>query len=89
MRDQGNRPGHSWVRRPGPNATVEAAECQQEPAMEYLVAMTTHIPDGTPDRAVDDVNQTPGGPHPVLKAGLDSRGGAAGPTAQLTRLRPV
>lgn len=23
--------------------------------MEYLVAMTTHVPDGTPDRAVDDV----------------------------------
>jgi muconolactone delta-isomerase len=23
--------------------------------MEYLVTMTTHVPDGTPDRAVDDV----------------------------------
>ena len=23
--------------------------------MEYLVAMTTHVPDGTPDRAVEDV----------------------------------
>ena len=23
--------------------------------MEYLVTMTTHVPDGTPDQAVDDV----------------------------------
>ncbi len=23
--------------------------------MEYLVTMTTHVPDGTPERAVDDV----------------------------------
>ena len=23
--------------------------------MEYLVTMTTHVPDGTPDKAVDDV----------------------------------
>jgi muconolactone delta-isomerase len=28
---------------------------QKEPAMEYLVTMTTHVPDGTPDQAVDDV----------------------------------
>src|ERR1700733_4254413 len=31
------------------------AERQEEPTMEYLVTMTTHVPDGTPDRAVDDV----------------------------------
>ena len=24
-------------------------------AMEYLVTMTTHVPDGTPEQAVDDV----------------------------------
>jgi muconolactone D-isomerase len=23
--------------------------------MEYLVDMTTHVPDGTPDQAVDDI----------------------------------
>ena len=23
--------------------------------MEYLVNMTTHVPDGTPDQAVDDI----------------------------------
>jgi muconolactone D-isomerase len=23
--------------------------------MEYLVTMTTHVPDGTPDQAVDDI----------------------------------
>ena len=23
--------------------------------MEYLVTMTTHVPDGTPEQAVDDV----------------------------------
>ncbi len=28
---------------------------QEEPAMEYLVTMTTHVPNGTPDQAVDDV----------------------------------
>jgi muconolactone delta-isomerase len=28
---------------------------QKEPAMEYLVTMTTHVPAGTPDQAVDDV----------------------------------
>ena len=28
--------------------------------MEYLVTMTTHVPDGTPDQAVDDV-PGPGG----------------------------
>jgi len=28
---------------------------QEEPTMEYLVTMTTHVPDGTPDQAVDDV----------------------------------
>jgi Muconolactone delta-isomerase len=27
----------------------------EEPTMEYLVTMTTHVPDGTPDQAVDDV----------------------------------
>jgi hypothetical protein len=28
---------------------------QKEPAMEYLVTMTTHAPDGTPEQAVDDI----------------------------------
>src|SRR6201993_2270561 len=28
---------------------------QEEPTMEYLVTMTTHVPDGTPDQAVADV----------------------------------
>jgi muconolactone delta-isomerase len=27
----------------------------EEPAMEYLVTMTTNVPDGTPDQAVDEV----------------------------------
>jgi muconolactone delta-isomerase len=25
--------------------------------MEYLVTMTTHVPDGTPDQAVDDARE--------------------------------
>jgi muconolactone delta-isomerase len=28
---------------------------QEAPTMEYLVTMTTHVPDGTPEREVDDV----------------------------------
>jgi muconolactone D-isomerase len=27
----------------------------EEPTMEYLVTMITHVPDGTPDQAVDDI----------------------------------
>jgi muconolactone delta-isomerase len=34
---------------------VSLPQHQEEPAMEYLVTMTTHVPDGTPDQAVDDV----------------------------------
>jgi len=34
---------------------VPLPQHQQEPTMEYLVTMTTHVPDGTPDQAVDDV----------------------------------
>jgi muconolactone delta-isomerase len=36
-------------------AVVSLLRHQEEPAMEYLVTMTTHVPDGTPDQAVDDV----------------------------------
>jgi muconolactone delta-isomerase len=36
-------------------AVVPLSPHQQEPTMEYLVTMTTHVPDGTPDQAVDDV----------------------------------
>jgi hypothetical protein len=34
---------------------VPLPQRQEEPTMEYLVTMTTHVPDGTPDQAVDDV----------------------------------
>ena len=36
-------------------AMVPVPQHQKEPAMEYLVTMTTHVPDGTPDQAVDDI----------------------------------
>src|SRR5579863_6057221 len=36
-------------------AVVPLPPHQKEPAMEYLVTMTTHVPAGTPDQAVDDV----------------------------------
>ena len=41
--------------------------------MEYLVTMTTHVPDGTPGQAVDDV-PGPGG-RTLARTG---RGGAPG-----------
>jgi muconolactone D-isomerase len=31
------------------------AATQEEPAMEYLVTMTTHVPAGTPDSAVEEI----------------------------------
>ena len=34
---------------------VSLSQRQEEPVMEYLVTMTTHVPDGTPEQAVDDV----------------------------------
>ena len=33
-------------------------------AMEYLVTMTTHVPDGTPGQAVNDIRTRPRGPGP-------------------------
>jgi muconolactone D-isomerase len=30
--------------------------------MEYLVTMTTHVPEGTPDQAVEDVRGREAGP---------------------------
>jgi muconolactone delta-isomerase len=34
---------------------VPLLQHQEEPAMEYLVTMTTRVPDGTPPAAVDDI----------------------------------
>src|SRR4029450_13522256 len=41
---------------------------QEEPAMEYLVTMTTHVPDGTPERAVDDIRAREAPPSRELAA---------------------
>src|SRR6202034_721192 len=57
---------------------------QKEPAMEYLVTMTTHIPEGTPDAAVDAVR-------PRGRAVARARGaGASAPAvAAAAGARPV
>ncbi len=34
---------------------VSLPQHQEEPAMEYRVTMTTHVPEGTPEQAVDDI----------------------------------
>jgi muconolactone delta-isomerase len=55
---------------------------QEEPAMEYLVTMTTRVPDGTPDQAVDEVR--------VREAARSRELAAAGHLVRLWRppLRP-
>src|ERR1700730_13114488 len=67
-----------------PRARSRADRANMEPyqpprrssQMEYLVTMTTHVPPGTPDKAVDDVRareaahtRDPPGRGPVLRRG--------------------
>ena len=43
------------ARKTGPDAIRPRPAQRRRIAMEYLVTMTTHVPDGTPEQAVDDV----------------------------------
>jgi muconolactone delta-isomerase len=44
--------------------------------MEYLVTMTTHVPDGTPAEAVDDVRAREAARSRELAAGAATAGGS-------------
>src|SRR5438552_1287572 len=43
------------ARKAGPDAIRPRPAQRRRIAMEYLVTMTTHVPDGTPEQAVDHV----------------------------------
>jgi muconolactone delta-isomerase len=51
--------------------------------MEYLVTMTTHVPDGTPEPAIDDIRareaahsrELAAAGHPSPALGVDARAG--------------
>jgi hypothetical protein len=66
---------------------------QKEPAMEYLVTMTTHAPDGTPEQAVDDIRAREAaqsrGPALGLVLLRRERPEAAAPRALPTPVMPV
>ena len=48
--------------------------------MEYLVTMTTHVPDGTPDQVVDDV-PGPGGRTLARTSGGEASAAPVAPAA--------